>query len=277
MCHYPVQKCACYRSFYVHGPGPTLSLPFPLQELLPLVLSFELPAIMQSDPSSPTVQHISQTYNLAVSFKPPTRLYRATGVVRGSQNNANAVKVKLSHFRSEDVWVLKIKMRHKNEKQNSTEKCRVIRCFSMNRLISNRASCHCQRSGVFWNSSGRFALSLSICTENRRPWKGSERCTMSRPTNTVSVPHFSQINHFITFRHHRGKRVLRDVWSHELDSCWFSSTWRGRRCSFNRAHCCTVACRVQTSPLHSLFYHFLSRFRRILYILTAHTHTVALS
>uniref|UniRef100_A0A671YZR3 BicC family RNA binding protein 1 n=1 Tax=Sparus aurata TaxID=8175 RepID=A0A671YZR3_SPAAU len=61
-------------------------------ELLPLVLSFELPAIMQSDPSSPTVQHISQTYNLTVSFKPPTRLYRATGVVRGSQNNANAVK-----------------------------------------------------------------------------------------------------------------------------------------------------------------------------------------
>ncbi|KAK7901900.1 hypothetical protein WMY93_018669 [Mugilogobius chulae] len=63
-----------------------------IRELLPLVLSFELPAIMQADPSSPTVQHISQTYNLTVSFKPPTRLYRATGVVRGSQNNANAVK-----------------------------------------------------------------------------------------------------------------------------------------------------------------------------------------
>uniref|UniRef100_A0A3B3U581 BicC family RNA binding protein 1 n=1 Tax=Poecilia latipinna TaxID=48699 RepID=A0A3B3U581_9TELE len=63
-----------------------------IRELLPLVLSFELPAIMQSDPSSPTVQHISQTYNLTVSFKPPTRLYRATGVIRGSQNNVNAVK-----------------------------------------------------------------------------------------------------------------------------------------------------------------------------------------
>lgn len=63
-----------------------------IRELLPLVLSFELPAIMQTDPSSPTVQHISQTYNLTVSFKPPTRLYRATGVVRGSQNNTNAVK-----------------------------------------------------------------------------------------------------------------------------------------------------------------------------------------
>lgn len=70
-----------------------ISFPAALQELLPLVLSFELPAIMQSDPNSPTVQHISQTYNLAVSFKPPTRLYRATGVVRGSQNNASAVKV----------------------------------------------------------------------------------------------------------------------------------------------------------------------------------------
>ncbi|XP_032409565.1 protein bicaudal C homolog 1 [Xiphophorus hellerii] len=63
-----------------------------IRELLPLVLSFELPAIMQSDPSSPTVQHISQTYNLTVSFKPPTRLYRATGVIRGSQNNVNTVK-----------------------------------------------------------------------------------------------------------------------------------------------------------------------------------------
>uniref|UniRef100_A0A8C5CMB6 BicC family RNA binding protein 1 n=1 Tax=Gadus morhua TaxID=8049 RepID=A0A8C5CMB6_GADMO len=62
------------------------------QELLPLVLSFELPAIVQPDPSSPSVQHISQTYNLSISFKPPTRLYGASGVVRGSQNNTTAVK-----------------------------------------------------------------------------------------------------------------------------------------------------------------------------------------
>ncbi|XP_029134162.1 protein bicaudal C homolog 1 [Labrus bergylta] len=73
-------------------PGGVEAARVKIRELLPLVLSFELPAIMQSDPSSPTVQHISQTYNLTVSFKPPTRLYRATGVVRGSQNNANAVK-----------------------------------------------------------------------------------------------------------------------------------------------------------------------------------------
>uniref|UniRef100_A0A8C5E1P7 SAM domain-containing protein n=1 Tax=Gouania willdenowi TaxID=441366 RepID=A0A8C5E1P7_GOUWI len=73
-------------------PGGVEAARVKIRELLPLVLSFELPAIMQSDPSSPAVQHISQTYNLTVSFKPPTRLYRATGIVRGSQNNANAVK-----------------------------------------------------------------------------------------------------------------------------------------------------------------------------------------
>ncbi|XP_024153697.1 protein bicaudal C homolog 1 isoform X2 [Oryzias melastigma] len=73
-------------------PGGVEAARVKIRELLPLVLSFELPAIMQADPSSPTVQHISQTYNLTVSFKPPTRLYRATGVVRGSQNNSNAVK-----------------------------------------------------------------------------------------------------------------------------------------------------------------------------------------
>eukprot|EP00066_Takifugu_rubripes_P012000 XP_011601266.1 PREDICTED: protein bicaudal C homolog 1 isoform X2 [Takifugu rubripes] len=73
-------------------PGGVEAARVKIRELLPLVLSFELPAIMQSDPSSPTVQHISQTYNLTVSFKPPTRLYRASGVVRGSQNNTNAVK-----------------------------------------------------------------------------------------------------------------------------------------------------------------------------------------
>ncbi|XP_061767720.1 protein bicaudal C homolog 1-like isoform X2 [Nerophis ophidion] len=73
-------------------PGGVEAARVKIRELLPLVLSFELPAIMQSDPSSPSVQAISQTYNLTVSFKPPTRLYRATGVVRGSQNNTNAVK-----------------------------------------------------------------------------------------------------------------------------------------------------------------------------------------
>ncbi|XP_066549052.1 protein bicaudal C homolog 1 isoform X2 [Amia ocellicauda] len=65
-----------------------------IRELLPLVLMFELPAIIQlnPDPNSPTVQHISQTYNISVSFKQRSRLYGATGVVRGSQNNTTAVK-----------------------------------------------------------------------------------------------------------------------------------------------------------------------------------------
>lgn len=73
-------------------PGGVEAARVKIRELLPLVLSFELPAIMQADPSSPNIQAISQTYNLTVSFKPPTRMYRATGVVRGSQNNANSVK-----------------------------------------------------------------------------------------------------------------------------------------------------------------------------------------
>ncbi|KAM4607603.1 protein bicaudal C homolog 1-B isoform 2-T2 [Polymixia lowei] len=73
-------------------PGGVEAARSKIRELLPLVLSFELPAIVQPDPGSPTVQHISQTYNLTVSFKPPTRLYGATGVVRGSQNNTAAVK-----------------------------------------------------------------------------------------------------------------------------------------------------------------------------------------
>ncbi|XP_030631304.1 protein bicaudal C homolog 1 [Chanos chanos] len=65
-----------------------------IRELLPLVLMFELPVMIQlnPDPSSPAIQHISQTYNISVAFKQRTRLYGATGIVRGSQNNAAAVK-----------------------------------------------------------------------------------------------------------------------------------------------------------------------------------------
>ncbi|XP_056325928.1 protein bicaudal C homolog 1-B-like [Danio aesculapii] len=65
-----------------------------IRELLPLVLMFELPVIVQlnPDPSTPAIQHISQTYNISVAFKQRSRLYGATGVVRGSQNNAAAVK-----------------------------------------------------------------------------------------------------------------------------------------------------------------------------------------
>lgn len=58
---------------------------------------FELPiaGILQPipDPNSPTIQHISQTYNISVSFKQRSRTYGATVIIRGSQNNASAVKV----------------------------------------------------------------------------------------------------------------------------------------------------------------------------------------
>ncbi|ETE62753.1 Protein bicaudal C-like 1, partial [Ophiophagus hannah] len=67
-----------------------------IRELLPLVLMFELPiaGILQPipDPSSPTIQHLSQTYNISVSFKQRSRTYGATVMIRGSQNNASAVK-----------------------------------------------------------------------------------------------------------------------------------------------------------------------------------------
>ncbi|XP_071985823.1 protein bicaudal C homolog 1 isoform X6 [Engystomops pustulosus] len=67
-----------------------------IRELLPLVLMFDLPiaGILQPipDPNSPTIQHISQTYNITVSFKQRSRVYGATVIIRGSQNNSSAVK-----------------------------------------------------------------------------------------------------------------------------------------------------------------------------------------
>ncbi|CAG10078.1 unnamed protein product [Tetraodon nigroviridis] len=79
-------------------PGGVEAARVKIRELLPLVLSFELPAILQTDTGSPTVQHIAQTYKLAVSFKPPTRLYRGSGVVHGSQNDTSAVKEEILVF-----------------------------------------------------------------------------------------------------------------------------------------------------------------------------------
>ena len=67
-----------------------------LQELLPLVFMFELPitGVLQPvpDSSSPIVQQISNTYSVAVSFKQRPRVYVTTVVVRGSVDNAKAVK-----------------------------------------------------------------------------------------------------------------------------------------------------------------------------------------
>uniref|UniRef100_A0A8C2HCR6 BicC family RNA binding protein 1a n=1 Tax=Cyprinus carpio TaxID=7962 RepID=A0A8C2HCR6_CYPCA len=64
-----------------------------LMELLPLMLMFECSGLVQHvDCSSPVVQHISHTYNVSISFKPPSRLYGNTAIVRGNQNNASGIK-----------------------------------------------------------------------------------------------------------------------------------------------------------------------------------------
>ncbi|XP_052475905.1 protein bicaudal C homolog 1-B-like isoform X1 [Carassius gibelio] len=64
-----------------------------IRELLPLMLMFECSGPVQHvDCSSPVVQHISHTYNVSISFKPPSRLYGNTAIIRGNQNNASGVK-----------------------------------------------------------------------------------------------------------------------------------------------------------------------------------------
>ncbi|XP_043119622.1 protein bicaudal C homolog 1-B isoform X2 [Puntigrus tetrazona] len=64
-----------------------------IRELLPLMLMFECSGLVQHvDCSSPVVQHISHTYNISISFKPPSRLYGNTAIIRGNQNNASGVK-----------------------------------------------------------------------------------------------------------------------------------------------------------------------------------------
>ncbi|XP_069570241.1 protein bicaudal C homolog 1-like [Brachyistius frenatus] len=60
--------------------------------LVPFVLSFKLPDVLQASPTSPTVRSICQTFNLRVSFQPPTRRYGASCVVYSSQNNADRVR-----------------------------------------------------------------------------------------------------------------------------------------------------------------------------------------
>uniref|UniRef100_W5KVW5 BicC family RNA binding protein 1 n=1 Tax=Astyanax mexicanus TaxID=7994 RepID=W5KVW5_ASTMX len=63
------------------------------QELLPLALVFECGGLLeQLDCNSPIVQHISQSCNVTIACKPPSHLYGNTGVVRGNQSNATAVK-----------------------------------------------------------------------------------------------------------------------------------------------------------------------------------------
>ncbi|XP_014669291.1 PREDICTED: protein bicaudal C homolog 1-B-like [Priapulus caudatus] len=67
-----------------------------IRQLLPLVFIFELPVtgVLQPalDPSSPTVRHIQQTYDIQVSFKPRVGVYTTLVMVRGSVNNSQNVK-----------------------------------------------------------------------------------------------------------------------------------------------------------------------------------------
>ncbi len=96
---------------------------------------------------------------------------------------------------------------------------------------------------------------------SHRPSKGFQSSTVSKPTNTVSVRSlFSyELPHY--FQHHRGKRVLRDVWSLELDGCWVSST----PCPI------TVAASPEASPESHSYFEFLTVFP--LCSLFMHKHT----
>ncbi|XP_026232935.1 protein bicaudal C homolog 1-like [Anabas testudineus] len=70
----------------VGEPGEVEAARVKIRELLPLVLFISLPPSMQCDFSSPTVQHISQTYNITVSFLTPMCFFNTTVVVRGSHS-----------------------------------------------------------------------------------------------------------------------------------------------------------------------------------------------
>ena len=71
-----------------------ISLIMPSQELLPLVLFFELPisGTPVPDMNSPTIQQIVQTYSVAVNMKQRSRGYSTTVTVRGAANNAAGLK-----------------------------------------------------------------------------------------------------------------------------------------------------------------------------------------
>lgn len=64
------------------------------QELLPLVLFFELPITggLQPDMNSPAVQHVVQTCNVAVNMKQKGRGFSTTVTVRGAADNPVGVK-----------------------------------------------------------------------------------------------------------------------------------------------------------------------------------------
>ncbi|KTF82242.1 hypothetical protein cypCar_00026653 [Cyprinus carpio] len=67
-----------------------------LQDLQPLVLTFDLPVTLVGgvvcDTGSPVIQHVAQAFGVSVSFRTQPKLYCSTCSVRGTQGNAAAVK-----------------------------------------------------------------------------------------------------------------------------------------------------------------------------------------
>ncbi|XP_048581581.1 protein bicaudal C homolog 1-B isoform X2 [Nematostella vectensis] len=65
-----------------------------IREMLPLILTFELPLTGRSpmDNNTNVIQRIGQTYNVAISFKQRPRCASQTAIVRGSQQHVPAIK-----------------------------------------------------------------------------------------------------------------------------------------------------------------------------------------
>ncbi|XP_058852135.1 protein bicaudal C homolog 1-A-like [Acipenser ruthenus] len=67
-----------------------------IRDLQPLVLSFDLPMSMVShtvpDVNSPVIHHISQAFNISVSFRQQPKLYSTTCLVRGLQGNCVSIQ-----------------------------------------------------------------------------------------------------------------------------------------------------------------------------------------
>lgn len=71
-----------------------------LQDLQPLVLTFDLPVTLVGgvvcDTGSPVIQHVAQVFGVSVSFRTQPKLYCSTCSVRGTQGNTTVVKVTLA-------------------------------------------------------------------------------------------------------------------------------------------------------------------------------------
>ncbi|XP_068721063.1 protein bicaudal C homolog 1-B-like [Montipora capricornis] len=71
-----------------------------IRDLLPLVLTFELPlgGRIPSDASSPAIQQICQLCNVTITFKQRPRSGSQTAIIRGSQQHVGGIKDAISHL-----------------------------------------------------------------------------------------------------------------------------------------------------------------------------------